>query len=202
MLAGVATLVGAYLIGSIPVAYLLSALVTRRDIREMGSGNVGALNAHRSLGMRYGLLVLALDIAKGAFVMLAAVAAPIPAWAMYGAAVAVMAGHNWPVYIGFRGGKGAAVLAGISIVVLPVFSLLSLPAAVLGYWATRSAFWGLFTGLISINALIIVTLQPIPQIALCVGLTLLVGGTHMLRAAPELWPAIKARDFRRIGEIE
>jgi glycerol-3-phosphate acyltransferase PlsY len=113
-----------------------------------------------------------------------------------------MLGHNFPVYIGFRGGKGAAVMTGLSLVVVPYLTLLSVPALLLGYVIFRSAFWAMMMTFISINILTIVTGQPTAQVALCIALTLLVGSTHLLRAFRLLWPAIKTLDFHRIGEIE
>lgn len=198
---GTAVVVAAYLVGAIPTAHILARRVGR-DIRLMGSGNVGALNALRSLGKRAAAVVFVVDIGKAALVMLAAMLIGVPAWAMYMAALATMLGHNFPVYIGFRGGKGAAVMTGISLVVVPYLTLLSVPALLLGYLIFRSAFWAMMMTFISINVLTIITGQPTEQVVLCIVLTLLVGSTHLLRAFRLLWPAIKTLDFHRIGQIE
>ena len=199
---GMAAVVIAYLFGAFPTAYLAGRLLLGRDIRALGSGNAGALNVYRALGRGPGAAVLAADIGKGAAVMLVAMTADIPDWAMYGAAVAAVAGHNWPVYLRFRGGKGAAVMAGVSLVVLPGITLLAFPVVVVAYLATRSALWSLFAGFALLNVLTIATGQPLEQVILCLGLTFMVMGTHMVRVFRALWPAVKALDFQRIGEIE
>jgi glycerol-3-phosphate acyltransferase PlsY len=198
---GIAVLVTAYLVGAIPPGHIL-ARRTGRDINTMGSGNVGALNALRSLGKRAAAVVFVVDVGKASLVMLVVIAISAPDWSMYAAAVATMLGHNFSVYIGFRGGKGAAVMTGVSLVVLPYLTLLSVPALILGYLIFRSAFWGMMMTFISINTLTIVTGQPLAEIVLCLALTLLVGATHLLRAFEMLWPAIKTLDFHRIGQIE
>ncbi|MDA1257862.1 MAG: glycerol-3-phosphate acyltransferase, partial [Chloroflexi bacterium] len=191
----------AYFVGAIPTAHLI-ALRAGEDIRAMGSGNVGALNAYRSLGKPAAAGVLLVDVGKGAVVMLAGLAIDVPDWSMYIGALAAMLGHNFPIYIGFRGGKGVAVMTGVSLVVLPVLTLLSVPALILGYLLFRKAFWALFFALITLNVLTIVTGQSAAQIVLCLVLTALVGSTHLLRAFRQLWPAIKTLDFHRIGQIE
>jgi len=193
--------VTAYLVGAIPPAHILSGR-TGRDISAMGSGNVGALNALRSLGRRAAAVVFIVDVGKASLVMLVVMAIDAPDWSMYIAALATMLGHNFSVYIGFRGGKGAAVMTGVSLVLLPYLTLISVPALILGYLIFRSAFWGMMITFISINTLTIVTGQPLAQIVLCLALTLLVGSTHLLRAFRMLWPAIETLDFHRIGQIE
>jgi glycerol-3-phosphate acyltransferase PlsY len=198
---GIAVVIAAYLVGAIPTAHII-ARRTGRDISAMGSGNIGALNALRSLGKRAGTVVFVVDVGKASLVMLVVMAIDAPDWSMYAAALATMLGHNFSVYIGFRGGKGAAVMTGVSLVVLPFLTLLSVPALILVYLIFRSAFWGLMMTFLTINMLTIVTGQPLAQIVLCLMLTLLVGFTHLLRAFQMLWPAIKTLDFHRIGQIE
>lgn len=191
----------AYLVGALPTAHLF-ARRAGLDIRAMGTGNVGALNAYRSLGKSVAAMVFVVDVGKGSLVMLAALAIGVPDWSMYAGALTAMLGHNFPVYIGFRGGKGAAVMAGVSLVILPLLTLFSLPALVLGYALFRSAFWAMMLTFITINVLTIVTGQSLAQITLCLVLTMLVGSTHLFRAFRLLWPAIKSLDFHRIGQIE
>ena len=112
----------AYLFGSFPSAYLLVKLKTRDDIRNMGSGNVGALNALRAGKSKLiAILVLLLDLAKGAF----------PAWYVSHqietgflvqllVVCGVMLGHVYPLWLGFKGGRGLAVVAGAFLVIQPV----------------------------------------------------------------------------------
>lgn len=198
---GIAVVIAAYLVGAIPPAHIL-ARRTGRDISAMGSGNIGALNALRSLGKRAAAVVFVVDVGKASLVMLVVNAIDAPDWSMYAAALATMLGHNFSIYIGFRGGKGAAVMTGVSLVILPYLTLLSVPALFLGYLIFRSAFWGMMMTFITINTLTIVTGQPLAQIVLCLALTILVGSTHLLRGFQMLWPAIKTLDFHKIGQIE
>ncbi|HCV26806.1 MAG TPA: glycerol-3-phosphate acyltransferase [Dehalococcoidia bacterium] len=201
LIIGVAFVFAAYLVGAVPTAHIFGRR-TGREIRSMGSGNVGALNALRSLGKAVGVLVFGVDTGKAALMMVTATFIGVPDWSMYAGALSTMLGHNFSVFIGFYGGKGAAVMSGISLVIVPYLALLSIPALLLGYVIFRSAFWGMMMTFISINILTVLTGQPVEQIVLCVVLTLLVGMTHFLRTYRTLWPAIKTLDFHRIGEIE
>ena len=108
----------AYLLGSISFAYVVGKLVVRRDIRKYGSGNAGASNMTRNFGWKLGLLTFLGDIGKGILATL------IGFWiagslGMSIAAVAVVAGHNWPVFFEFRGGKGVSTTLGAAFVLMP-----------------------------------------------------------------------------------
>jgi glycerol-3-phosphate acyltransferase PlsY len=115
----VVAVMAGYLIGTFPSADIVSGLVTRGavDLRAQGSGNPGGLNAARVLGRRWGLVVIVLDAAKGALAGLAGLA--IGDAAAYAAGTAVVAGHCWPVWTGFRGGKGVAAAGGSFFSVFP-----------------------------------------------------------------------------------
>lgn len=114
----VGALVG-YVIGMFPSADLVARLASRGsvDLRASGSGNPGGLNAARVLGKRWGLLVIVLDAAKGALAGVVGLAMGDPG--AYAAGTAVIAGHCWPVYNGFRGGKGVAAAGGSFFSVFP-----------------------------------------------------------------------------------
>lgn len=102
-----------YLLGSISFSYLIVQALRRRDIRELGSHNAGATNVARMIGWLPGLSVLALDLAKGAIpVLLARYWLEAPGPVVGTTAVATVLGHIWPIYHGFRGGKGVATAAG------------------------------------------------------------------------------------------
>ena len=96
----------AYLLGGVPFGYLLVRLKTGRDVRSMGSGNIGATNVLRTTGRALGVVTLLLDIGKGYLAVWAAgrLTAGDPVW-MSVAALAVMAGHAFPVFLKFHGGK-------------------------------------------------------------------------------------------------
>lgn len=116
---------GAYLVGAVPFGLVLGRALGGVDIRQHGSRNLGATNAFRVLGPRIGLAVLALDALKGALPVLLA---PPPVAVVAG--VAAIVGHVFPVYLGFRGGKGVATSAGVLAALAPV------PTAVaFGVWA-------------------------------------------------------------------
>ena len=102
-------LLAAYLIGGIPFGYLLVRLKTGRDVRSMGSGNIGATNVLRTTGRAFGVLTLLLDIAKGWFAvwLMGRFTALDPGW-MSAAGAAVVLGHAFPVFLKFKGGKGVA----------------------------------------------------------------------------------------------
>ncbi len=113
------SLVLGYVLGSIPTAYLVVRWKSQLDIREHGSGNVGTLNSYEVSGSAgVGLLVLVLDLLKGVGVAVlspALLGATLPYSAIAG--VAAVIGHNYPVWLGFRGGRGLAPAAGVAIVV-------------------------------------------------------------------------------------
>ena len=123
-------LIVAYLIGSIPFGYLIVRLTGRGDVRETGSGGTGATNVSRRAGKVAGFFTLVLDAAKGAFAALVAGVALSGQratinvrWVVAAAAVAVIVGHIFPVWLKFRGGKGVATAAGAFFMVAP-FALL------------------------------------------------------------------------------
>jgi glycerol-3-phosphate acyltransferase PlsY len=115
-----AYLVLAYLIGGIPFGYLLVRLKTGKDVRAMGSGNIGATNVLRTTGRGIGILTLLLDMAKGYFavwMMLRATHGDL-LWAS-AAAVAVLLGHAFPVFLRFQGGKAVASFVGAFLCLAP-----------------------------------------------------------------------------------
>ncbi|MBV8817560.1 MAG: glycerol-3-phosphate 1-O-acyltransferase PlsY, partial [Acidobacteriaceae bacterium] len=120
-------LVIAYLIGSIPFGYLLVKWKTGRDVRSMGSGNIGATNVVRTTGWGIGVATLLLDIAKGfvAVFLMARFGELSPFWTS-AAALAVIAGHAFPVFLRFRGGKAVASFIGafLYLTPLPLFATL------------------------------------------------------------------------------
>ncbi|HWF40370.1 MAG TPA: glycerol-3-phosphate 1-O-acyltransferase PlsY [Candidatus Acidoferrales bacterium] len=129
----------AYLLGSIPFGYLIVRFGGGNDIRERGSGNIGAANVARNAGMVAGVLTLLFDAAKGyAAVSIASRLAPVgdaPRW-MMAAAIAAVVGHMFPVWLGFQGGKGIATSLGVF---LPICREAVLAAVIL--WILVVAFW-------------------------------------------------------------
>lgn len=119
-----------YLVGSVPVGYLVGRL-RGVDIRRAGSGNIGATNVFRVIGKPWGVLVFLIDFLKGLAPVLAANALPaaLPDAAAPGAlpglvaGLAAILGHNHPVWLGFRGGKGVATSAGALVGIMPLVVL-------------------------------------------------------------------------------
>ncbi len=130
-------LVAAYFLGSVPFAYLFVRVRLRTDIRRQGSGTVGATNAGRVLGLGWGLLVMLLDVGKGALaVWLATGVTGNPAW--HAAALCAAAvGHCFPVWLSFHGGKGLATTAGGLLLLSPLSLALSVGVWLLGLGAFR-----------------------------------------------------------------
>jgi acyl phosphate:glycerol-3-phosphate acyltransferase len=127
-----------YLIGAIPFGYLVVKLRTGQDIRSSGSGNIGATNVLRTTGRLPGVLTLALDILKGfvAVWLMAYFTAGDPWWTS-AAALAVMAGHAYPVFLGFQGGKAVASFIGafLYLTTIPLLAVVVVFAIVVA--ATR-----------------------------------------------------------------
>lgn len=110
----------AYLLGSIPFGYLIVRKKIGADIRETGSGGTGATNVSRRAGKAAGVLTLLLDAAKGSVAVLVAKTLGGDDWGLAAAAIATLVGHIFPVWLGFRGGKGVATGVGIFVVLAPV----------------------------------------------------------------------------------
>ena len=192
----------AYLIGGVPTAYLLGRRLRGVDIRALGSRNVGAVNAFKQLGWKIGLLVLAIDVGKGAGLALLASGAGISEWGVSAVVVAATVGNNWSPYLRLSGGKGLAVVFGISLVVVPLLSIAALPFTVIGFVITRGVIWAFVTGAIALNALVIVGDHAAPVVVTCLALTGIVIVTHLVRSLPNIRLAIRHRDLRLFGQAE
>ena len=140
-------LVVSYLVGAIPFGYLLVKWKTGSDVRAKGSGNIGATNVLRTTGRAAGVATLLLDIAKGWFaVWLAArLTAGDPLW-MSAAALAVMAGHAFPVFLKFKGGKAVASFIGAALFLTPAALLAEVVVFVAAVAWTRTISMGSIIG--------------------------------------------------------
>ncbi len=116
----------AYLLGSIPFAYIAGRLVKGIDIRQVGGGNIGAVNTLREVGLVPGLLVLVADIAKGSLAVIIALRLDLSLILVFAAGFAAVVGHNWPVFLKFKGGKGAATTIGVLFALVPLEFAISL----------------------------------------------------------------------------
>lgn len=128
----------AYLIGSIPIGWIVGKVFYHKDIRKEGSGNVGATNALRLFGTATGIVVLLLDMAKGFIATLLAVKM-LPAGSPFVAlcALLVILGHVFPIYLGFKGGKGVATAGGAFLALAPSSLLVAIITFVIIVFITR-----------------------------------------------------------------
>ena len=193
---------GAFLLGSLPFAYWLAKAVGGIDIRRAGSGNAGALNVYRQVGAMAGLMVVLLDAGKGAAVVLVPRWLEAPEMVTYLAALSAVVGHNWSIFLGLRGGKGAAVVAGISLAMLPLLTAMVMLFLALALTVTRNLVVSIALAFILLNVLTIATSQPPALIALCLGMSVLVAGTHLYRAGAQMVPAIREKRWIDLMRVE
>ena len=193
-MADLLAVLAAYLMGSIPFAQLLSK---RRgiDLRRVGSGNVGASNVLRTLGVRPAVLAMMLDAVKGTVAVLIAqrltngVAAPVAA------GLASMIGHVYPVWLRFRGGKGVATAAGAFAVLTPVAAVAAVGAFLLKVAVTRFISVGSMVAALTLAAWAIASDAPrIVEVGAAIGAVLVLIGhrTNLLR--------LVAGTERRVGQ--
>ncbi len=139
----VALLLGAYLLGSIPTAVWWGKRYFGIDVREFGSGNAGATNTFRVLGKKAGIPVLAIDIIKGSLAVLLVHFSPYVFDSNQfvnlelGLGIAALVGHVFPIFAGFRGGKGVATILGVVICLTPITSACVLVVFLLVLMTTR-----------------------------------------------------------------
>jgi glycerol-3-phosphate acyltransferase PlsY len=172
----------AYLIGSFPSGYIAGRLKRGIDIREVGSRNVGAMNVFYKVGFMAGVLVLAVDIGKGAAAVALARWLGIPMIATLFAGAAVVIGHSFPIYLKFRGGRGGATCIGVLAFLVPwgipaniaIFGLvllithyptLSYSAAFLGYPFIAWLFYDSWVLVVfSVGILLVPLIKYIPRL--------------------------------------
>lgn len=141
-----------YFLGAVPTSYLLSRLFAGIDLRQHGSGNLGATNLYRVLGWKYAIPAALVDIAKGVVPVL--VFAPqVSDSQLFALAcgVAAIVGHVFSVFVGFKGGKGVATAAGVMLALAPIALLVS------------AAVWGVLvrlTGYVSLGSIVAAAVLP------------------------------------------
>lgn len=146
-------LIAAYLLGSIPFGYLIVRAVEGADVRETGSGGTGATNVTRRAGKVAGIITLLLDAAKGALAVWMARALATPDygvnWWVAAAAIVAVFGHCFPVWLGFRGGKGVATGVGVFLSLSPLALMCAALVFLLVVGATRYVSLGSITATIA-----------------------------------------------------
>ena len=151
-----AYLVGSYLLGAVPFGLLFGKALGGVDVRSTGSGNIGATNVLRAAGKKAAILTLAADCLKGLLpVLLASRLFPAGDMDVY-SAIAAIVGHNYPVYLGFKGGKGVATSFGVVLGIAPITAVVCLLA-----WAGAAAIWKYS----SLSALVAFALYPLMTFA-------------------------------------
>lgn len=137
MLPGILSIIIGYLLGSIPTAYIASRVRKGIDIRDIGSRNMGGANVMREIGTHEGVFVGLVDIAKGAGAILIAQALNVPELWVLGTGFGALVGHNFPVFAGFRGGRGSATIIGIFLVLAPTATLITLMVVAIPFFTSR-----------------------------------------------------------------
>ncbi|RGD74327.1 glycerol-3-phosphate 1-O-acyltransferase PlsY [Anaerofustis stercorihominis] len=145
-------IIASYFIGCINGAYIFSKSVKKEDIRTYGSGNAGATNALRTYGFFSGLLVFLIDFFKGMLAVGLCYIFKQSSFVILLSALACVAGHNWPIFMGFRGGKGVSASAGILVI---VDYRLALMAILIGF------ILALITRMVSVGSLTALTLSAV-----------------------------------------
>ena len=136
MIAPIILTILSYLLGSVPSGFLVGSSAGV-DVRGAGSGNIGATNVARTLGWKKGLLTLVFDVGKGFLPVLTAQLLDLGAGTAAVAGLAAFAGHLYPVFLGFKGGKGVATAAGVYIAAMPLGILVLLGVFALVVVASR-----------------------------------------------------------------
>ena len=170
---------GAYLIGAIPTGVILTRVVGGDDIRNAGSGNIGATNVYRVAGRKLGVITLVGDCLKGIIPLLIAqygFAATETGLALV--ALAAFIGHCYPVYLGFKGGKGVATALGIFLVMSPLSVLCLLGVFILVLWKWRYISLASISAAAAVPVLIFIFENSVPQFVATVVIAALVIWKH------------------------
>ena len=174
----------AYLIGSIPFSQLISRWRTGLNLREVGEGNVGSRNVWHVVGPSWGLMAASLDCLKGYTVYRISSELVSPVGALL-AGIAVVLGHQFPVFLRGRGGKGLATGLGVLLAVSPLSSLCALAILVLGFLLFRDFNPSLVIGIIAIILLPVLFRQPLWVSGYCLLIALLAGLKKALDSSHE-----------------
>ena len=122
-------LLGGYLLGSVPAAYLAAKWSRGIDIRQYGSGNVGAANVSAIVSKRWAIPVIVFDLVKGMVVVYIAKLIGLEVYQQVMIGIAAIVGHNWPVFLGFNGGRGGLTTLGVGLILVPELALILLAIA-------------------------------------------------------------------------
>ena len=197
------SIVIAYLLGSIPFAYIIGKL-RGLDIRKVGDRNVGTFNVFRHAGLVAGIATLVADVGKGALAIVVAGLLSGQELVLFGSGVAAVIGHNWPVFLRFQGGRGLAVVIGVLLALLPVEMLIAAAVGIVVLVITRNSVWFGVALFIPLVLLCWLFGEPLSLLIYSVVLPCLAGFTHWLttrhllpeeqKEAVSFWVARKGGD--------
>lgn len=184
-------LLAAYLLGSIPVGYLVCLYFKKIDIRKFGSGNIGTTNAFRILGVGPAIGVLTGDLIKGFIPTYLAMQYTSPTIAVMVGLLA-MAGHNWSVFLGFKGGRGVATGAGVVFALSPKVILIAWLIFATIIFITRYVSMGSIMGAISVPLLMLYFKEPLPILIFGI----VAASFVVIRHIPNMKRLISGTEFR------
>ncbi|MDB5230226.1 MAG: Glycerol-3-phosphate acyltransferase [Chitinophagaceae bacterium] len=213
----VALIILAYLIGSIPTSVWISKKFFGIDIRDYGSGNAGATNTYRTLGSKWGTIVMVFDVIKG--IVAASLYLLIPHYVadewdrtnlMVGLGLSAVVGHIFPVWAGFKGGKGVATLLGMAVAIQPIVAVCCIGVFLVVLLLTR--FVSLSSILASVSFAVFILFifnekEPLYRV-FAVAVALMVLLTHqkninrILKGTENKVPILRHRDRRRRRNAE
>lgn len=174
MIAALSVIGLAYLLGSIPTGVLLSTSLGGRDVRQHGSGNIGAANVVRTSGFKVGALVGLIDILKGLVPVLIGRVIGLDHAALAVVAVVAVVGHDYSLFLRFRGGKGVATTLGAALALAPTAAVLAMLCWLLVMYLFRYSSLASLTALAVLPVFLAVTVQPTEYVV--AGLALLALG--------------------------
>jgi acyl phosphate:glycerol-3-phosphate acyltransferase len=190
-----ATVIAAgYLLGSIPFALLLARRWSATDLRQVGSGNLGAANVMRASGVSAGVLVALLDMLKGAASVLLAERLSPSAAAPAVAGFAAIVGHIYPVWLRFRGGKGVATACGVFSILTPLAVPPALAVFVAAVWVTKYISLGSVLASIALPPLAYAAGGALPAVAAASAAAVIIVFRHRSNVA-----RLRAGTERRLG---
>lgn len=171
-----------YFLGSLPAAYIAGRIFSGVDIRQVGDENMGAANVFRQISPGVGVAVGIIDAGKGALAVLIAQAASLPQVVVLGAGAAAVIGHNWPVFIGFRGGRGVSTTIGVLLAVITQPMLIVAGPALLALFIKRNVTLACAVLFIPLSLVCWWVERSGWLVGYSLALPCLVGFTHYLRA--------------------